>query len=55
MTDSPAPLRWALFTSATPGGPPGALWDHPLAAVFNYLDLTAWSRWPPSSKRPAST
>ena len=42
MTDSAAPLRWALFTSATPGGPPGALWDHPLAAGFDYLDLTAW-------------
>jgi alkanesulfonate monooxygenase SsuD/methylene tetrahydromethanopterin reductase-like flavin-dependent oxidoreductase (luciferase family) len=36
-------LRFTLFTGVTPGGPPGAPWDHPTAVNFNYLDLNHWT------------
>lgn len=36
------PLNYNLFTSFTPGGPPGAMWDHPESLGFDYLNLDHW-------------
>lgn len=40
--DQPDRLRFSLFTSFCPGGPPGALWNHPQAVGFDYLKLDDW-------------
>jgi long-chain alkane monooxygenase len=40
--DHPDRLRFALFTSFCPGGPPGALWNHPQAVDFDYLNVDHW-------------
>ena len=36
------PMRWALFTSFAPAGPPGVMWHHPKALTFDYMNLDHW-------------
>lgn len=39
---TPQPLKYNLFTTFSPGGPPGAMWDHPQSRSFDYLNVHHW-------------
>ena len=39
---TPQPLKYNLFTSFAPGGPPTAMWNHPESRSFDYLKLDHW-------------
>lgn len=47
----PDRLRFALFTTFAPAGPPGANWSHPLAVGFDYLSLNDWTRLAQAAER----
>jgi len=37
-------LRFMMFTSFAPAGPPGMAWHHPKAVNFDYLNVADWVR-----------
>ncbi|WP_432013589.1 NtaA/DmoA family FMN-dependent monooxygenase [Streptomyces cucumeris] len=47
----PGRLRFVIFTSFAPAGPPGANWSHPANRDFNYLDVEDWIKLAQAAER----
>lgn len=51
MPSSPDRLRFTVFTSFAPAGPPGATWNGPLARDFDHLNLDHWVKLAQAAER----